>query len=113
MHGFLHSFWVFSFERLNGILENQPNNNRAVEIQLMKRFLRDRVCLSLLSPLDFSDDFLPLQRQLQVLPPGSQGENFNPPQATSVVIDLPKKYTRSVFNDTEQLLLLHLYCHNL
>ena len=109
-YGPLHSFWLFSFERLNGILENQPNNNRAVEIQLMRRFIRDRLCLSLLLPLDFSDDFSPILRQLQVLPPGSLGETLNPPQTAIVDVDLPKKYTRDILNDAEQVLLSQLYC---
>ncbi len=36
-----HSFWLFPFERYNGILEGQPTNNRSVELQLMHRFRKD------------------------------------------------------------------------
>lgn len=47
-YGPLHAFWLFSFERYNGILGSQPNNNRSIEIQLMNRFLKDNMHLHLL-----------------------------------------------------------------
>ena len=37
--GPMHGFWCFSFERYNGILGAYPTNNRAIEIQLMRKFL--------------------------------------------------------------------------
>ena len=37
----LYSFWLFSFERYNGIFGNISNNKRNIEIPLMKRFDRD------------------------------------------------------------------------
>ena len=40
-YGPCHGFWLFPFERYNGIPENQPNNNRSVETQLIKRFICD------------------------------------------------------------------------
>lgn len=39
--GPLHSFWLFPFERYNGVLGDQPNNNRSVELQFMRRFQKD------------------------------------------------------------------------
>ena len=49
LHGHLHecfldygpsdSFWLFSFERLNGILGSVCTNNHAIEIQLMRKFV--------------------------------------------------------------------------
>ena len=47
--GPLHSFWLYSFERCNGLLGKQPTNNRAIELQLIKRFLRDNTHLDLLN----------------------------------------------------------------
>ena len=37
-----HVFWLFSFERYNGLLGSQPNNDQPVEIQLIKRFIDDK-----------------------------------------------------------------------
>ena len=34
-------FWLFAFEHFNGILEQLPNNNRSVEVPMMKRFLNN------------------------------------------------------------------------
>ena len=45
--GPVYSFWLFPFERYNGILEDQPTNNRSIEMQLMRRFLRDNLHLHL------------------------------------------------------------------
>ena len=42
-----HSFWLFPFERYNGILEGQPTNNRSIELQLMRRFQNDTLHLHL------------------------------------------------------------------
>ena len=39
-YGPVYSFWLFSFERLNGIMGSYPTNNRSVEVQLMNKHLR-------------------------------------------------------------------------
>ena len=51
-YGPSHSFWLFAFERYNGLLGNQPNNNRAIEPQLLNRFLKDNLHLQLLHSSD-------------------------------------------------------------
>ena len=40
-YGPVFAFWLFSYERYNGILEHQPTSNRCIETQLMRRFLQD------------------------------------------------------------------------
>ena len=50
-----HSFWLFSFERYNGILGKEPNNNRSVELQLMTRFLKDNLSLQFASAANESE----------------------------------------------------------
>lgn len=40
-YGPIYSFWLFSFERYNGLLGNYRTNQRSVELQLMRRFLSD------------------------------------------------------------------------
>ena len=37
-YGPIHGFWLYAFERYNGILGSMPNNNKAIEVQLMNRF---------------------------------------------------------------------------
>ena len=39
--GPLSSFWLFSFERFNGLLGNLPTNNRSIEVQVMRRNVHD------------------------------------------------------------------------
>ena len=40
-YGPVYSFWLFSFERYNGLLGNFRTNQRSVELQIMRKFLTD------------------------------------------------------------------------
>ena len=40
-YGPVYGFWLFSFERYNGILGKYPTNNKSVELQMMRKFIRD------------------------------------------------------------------------
>lgn len=52
-----YSFWLFSFERYNGHFGSMPNNSRAIEMQLMRRFLRDSFVHSSEFPSLYNDEF--------------------------------------------------------
>ena len=56
-YGPVYSFWLFSFERFNGLLESIPTNKRCIEPQLMKRFVCDQQlhCNALVSELQTSN----------------------------------------------------------
>ena len=45
-----HSFWCFSFERMNGILSGLPNSNQHIELELFTKFLKDADIGSVLPP---------------------------------------------------------------
>ena len=53
----VYSFWLFSFERFNGILEHYPSNNRNIEICLMNRFLTEFKLASVELPHEHREDF--------------------------------------------------------
>lgn len=40
-YGPVHGFWCYGFERLNGQLGKYHNNNQSIEVQLMRKFLRE------------------------------------------------------------------------
>ena len=40
-YGPIYSFWLFSFERYNGMLGVYKTNQRSIELQLMRRFMCD------------------------------------------------------------------------
>ena len=40
-YGPMSSFWVFSYERFNGILGEEPTNSQAIELQLISHFIKD------------------------------------------------------------------------
>ena len=48
-YGPVYSFWLFSFERFNGILGSYHTNQRAIEIQVMRKFLLDFTLKELVS----------------------------------------------------------------
>ena len=107
-YGPVYAFWLFSYERYNGILGNQPNNNRAIETQLVDRFLRDNFMYSGMSelPSEFRDDFSP------VLPyanesVGSVGATLSSSEDTS--IQLPSSCSRGTLDDDDILFVQSLY----
>ena len=38
-YGSIYGFWLFSFERYNGILGSYHTNNKTVELQIMRKFM--------------------------------------------------------------------------
>ena len=93
---------------MNCVLQKQPNNDRAVEIQLMRRFIRDTNYSSLLMGLQFTDEYSPVFRQLNILPPGSLGEALTDHQESKSV-HVPKKYIRCVFDEADLMIQSKLY----
>ena len=64
-YGPVYSFWLFSFERFNGILGNFSTNNKSVELQIMRKFLRDQCLRNLEFPNECAEQFSDLTDQLQ------------------------------------------------
>ena len=52
--GPIYSFWLFSYERYNGILGSLHNNNKDIECQIMRLFCRSNAVLNLPRPQEFS-----------------------------------------------------------
>ena len=99
-YGPLHSFWLYAFERYNGILGNFPNNNRSIEIQLMERFLNDQTVKALDLPDEFQDVFKSHFEQASGKLVGSLSDTVNPIDDSDIVV--PNTCKRCVL-DTEDL----------
>lgn len=63
-YGPVYSFWLFSFERYNGLLGNYITNQRSPEIQLMRKFIDDQYVKDLPLPSEFQDIFKPVLDRL-------------------------------------------------
>ena len=66
-YGPVYGFWLFSFERMNGVLEHQPSNHQYIEIQLMSRFNHDNAAYAIHNPTEFYnelDEFCTLRQNL-------------------------------------------------
>ena len=120
-YGPIHNFWLFSYERYNGILEHFPFSNRSLEIQLMKRFYREFWLFSSLDsdmPQLFESDFgetfrtllhPTLKGSLQATIHDKHFKRIDPQQVcdwslasaiASMDLTLPKSYVRSVFSSS-------------
>ena len=114
-----HAFWAFAFERYNGILGDQPNNNRSVEFQLAKRFVAGNNQSLQTLPELYNEQFSPvMQTSRHVVGTLSQFSSLvSSPSSTSIdwTIDgisaeLPKQFTKSVFTQIQIDGLRQLYC---
>jgi len=56
-YGPVQSFWLFSFERYNGLLGRQPHNSKYIEIQIMRRFLRESELMHQELPAELRETF--------------------------------------------------------
>lgn len=66
-YGSIYNFWLFSYERYNGILGSYPTNKRNTSTQLMERFIYEAESFQLALPDSYSDhfqDFLPLHKHV-------------------------------------------------
>ena len=102
--GPVQEFWLFSFERYNGILGKQPTNNRVIEPQLMQRFLRDNVAISFPFPKEFKEEFSCLLISDHDKVVGSLHDTLTPTEFA-----LPSKSTRGVFDLNSLDVLKSLY----
>ena len=97
-YGPVQEFWCFSFERFNGILGKQPNNNRSIEPQLMNRFMRDNLSLSITMPEIFENDFSDIMSAFKMKFVGSLSETVN---TNTNGFELCSKHTRHVLLSEE------------
>ena len=96
-----HAFWLYSFERYNGLLSKQPTNNHSIEVQLIKRFLRDNAHLDLLN----AAESVPLATQFRDIVCG-HAMQFNSTSVSGIEssefsLQLPIKYILDVLDSHE------------
>lgn len=77
--GPVYSFWLFSFERENGVLGSIPTNKRDIEVQLMRKFLKYNHCEDVLfDELNFSvEHFGPEFQKLNMMYDGKDRGTLN------------------------------------
>ena len=97
-YGPLNHFWLFAFERFNGVLGRLPTNNRSIEVQMMKRFYLT-VMLSVYHFLMNSKRTLRIwcfERSV-----GTLGTDTSSSTCSDVEVSLPHCFIRSVFDSSE------------
>ena len=109
-YGPVHGFWLFSFERYNGILGNQPNNNKSIEPQIMKRFVNDQSIISINGPEQFSTDFFPLFDKLIRREVDSYAETFISKFDNEGQYNFTKSYTLDTLRDKHLEYIQTVFC---
>lgn len=66
-YGPADAFWLFAFERLNGILGAVSTNHRAIEVQLMRKFLSNQQVLQQLNSEIVDEDIKDMLRSANVV----------------------------------------------
>ena len=59
-YGPVYAFWLFAFERMNGIMGSFHTNNRSIPVQLAQRFFNSKEYAPLKWSKEFADEFIPL-----------------------------------------------------
>ena len=94
-----------SFERCNGLLGNQSNNNRLIEPQLMQRFLLDNSAYSFQFHEEFKSDFESFCIDDPII--GSVGDTI--PTTFDRPFTLPTRCKYSTFDEEEKVFSSTLY----
>jgi len=74
--GPVYSFWLFSFERYNGIVGDYGTNQKSVEIQLMRKFVSNQLVKDLPLPSKFHEHFKSIMERLISRQTGSLQEYY-------------------------------------
>lgn len=85
--GPVYSFWLFSFERFNGILGEYSTNQRSVEIQIMRKFLSEQYVKALPLPTAFADYFSHIFKRMSSSGSGTLQEMTSNSSSCSVIME--------------------------
>ena len=97
-YGPVYAFWLFSYERFNGILEHQPTSNHSIEIQVMRRFMQDNSAFAFQPPDEYQEELA----ALCTLKPNVTGSLLLTNDThTSNSVEFPTTYKYHVFTDCE------------
>ena len=117
-YGPMSTFWLFSFERFNGILGDEPTNNRSIEVQLVTRFMKDNAHLQLLLSVpnassDITDTFsrVVIDQSCNFTSTkhlDARSEALQDQSVTETIIPAIK-HTISIFSETEMKILSDIY----
>ena len=105
-YGPLHGFWLYSFEWYNGAM---PNNNRSIEVQIMRRFLSESQAKTVALPLDFRRTLDVLGSILDTVDQQTSGTSTLTLSLPNMQVYLPKHCSRQVMDSTEIEFLTKLY----
>ena len=113
-YGPLQNFWLFAFERFNGLLGKLPNSNRSIEVQMMRRFQYDADSMSLSTPDLFHEELkhlIPASKPGPNLPCDTTSTSVNSWTYEDIAskVSLPKLCTLGFFASFEVEQLQNLY----
>lgn len=93
-YGTIYGFWLFSFERYNGIFESFPTNSCSLEVQCMQRFIREFSISTAHLPDVHRSDFSALLRSIDPVIQGSVKATLQPLYQNIVCVQQLADWTR-------------------
>lgn len=87
-YGPVYSFWLFAFERLNGILGSYHTNNRNISVQLMQHFTNSYHFSPCNWPQEYVQQFLPVLQKFSYSKGSLQQTNLETALASSLPTDI-------------------------
>lgn len=112
--GPVSAFWLFPYERYNGVLGDEPTNNHSIELQLINRFIEDNCYLRLLHNIPDSSvcDFfcsVVANHAFQFGSVKATSSYDNQKTTSGISFILPRKYTLEHLSTTELINVHELY----
>lgn len=108
-YGPIYGFWLFPFERYNGILGNFPTNKRSTAEQLMKPFIYEMEYMQLPMPDLFKEHFQSLILSTQ--DPNQLSQQKIPGDQFLQCISFPTVSKYSALETSDLLKLQEVYSH--
>ena len=85
-YGPVYAFWLFSFERYNGILGEFKTNQRSVEIQIMRKFTCNQFIQDMPLPSVFKNVFNPILDRLASNQAGTLDQSLSGKESLSSTV---------------------------
>lgn len=109
----IYNFWLFAYERYNGILGDYPTNKRNTSIQLMQRFIYETDVFQISFPDLYKEHFNHIFPLSKIVSDVHQHHDSEPPLSflQHVILSSISNYTSLDPNDYEKLKAVysHLY----
>lgn len=92
--GPIYGFWLFSFERYNGIIESFSRNSSSIEVQCMQRFIYEFSISTANLPRNYESEFSALVADVEPMIQGSVKSTLQPLRSEALPLQHLENWTQ-------------------